>query len=494
MKKYFFSLALVIPLCVFSQNYKVVSNILPAFYSSELDGNNTGTQAFAIESQSIVGTDIMYSTFKTMRSDPEELDWGACVDSSGGAVMGKKLVQQNNRTILFNQNGDSIFVYQKTSIGNSWNYFKYNNGHFIEAIHNQTNYIDILGTFDSVKVFVLMHNDIEGNVVEDEINGAEIHLSKNFGLIKTFDNYMFPFQLIECSLIGYENAEVGVKNLNAQGVYDYQIGDEFHFYRENLHWYFDDTDTLYKIDYGQERWAIRYVTHSTNYQDSVTYEYVECSRIYEYSNDKYDTLYLTETVTETIIFNSVLPGILDAYTNQKIENVEFGGGLYYEILQNQTPMYNFRPKKMIVDDAYMNNDSCVGRSIFDPCCYSESYIAGCGGPYYYWSDWFGTTIERKLLYFNKNGEIWGEPLAQDCQDLLSNVDERPRLINSISVYPNPFTGQLNIKSEDNRSRIKEVELMESNYTMRTKHLSNGIYILEIKMENGNVVRKKVIKN
>ena len=112
-----------------------------------------------------------------------------------------------------------------------------------------------------------------------------------------------------------------------------------------------------------------------------------------------------------------------------------------------------------------------------------------------------------MLYFNKNGEIWGEPLAQDCEDLLSNVDEKPRLINSITVYPNPFTGQLNIKSEDNRSRIKEIklldiqanvvrkiELMESKYTMSTKHLSNGIYILEIRMENGNVVRKKVIKN
>ena len=155
----------------------------------------------------------------------------------------------------------------------------------------------------------------------------------------------------------------------------------------------------------------------------------------------------------------------------------------------------------------MDYDSCVVRSLFDPCCYTETYIDGCGGPYFTWSDWFGTTIECDLLYFNKKGDVWGEPIANDCEDLLSDVTENPRLNNSILVYPNPFSAKINIESEDNRFRIKEIklldihanliikiELLESNYTISPKVLSNGVYILEIQMENGNVIRKKVIKN
>jgi len=323
MKKLFLLLAILLPHFIFSQNYKVVSDALPAYYQSDNGFYfSNATLAFAIDSFTVEGTDTLFTTFTALR---DSSDWfmDVCIDSLAGSVMGRKLLQQNDRTVLFNGWGDSIFVYQNTVVGDSWKYFNYGNGFYLEAEHIESLEQEVLGIPDSVKVFELVHKDINGVVVEDEINGLQIKLSKQFGFLETFDNYLFPNFQSKCVLVGCENPRLGVQNLDAFSIFNFEVGDEFHIYTEDLYWYFDITDTTYTIDHGQKKWVIRYVTQRTNYDDSVTYEYSECSRIFDYLNSEFDTIYNTETVFETIVYDSILPYILDAYTFQYIENEAF---------------------------------------------------------------------------------------------------------------------------------------------------------------------------
>ena len=158
MKKLPLLLTILLPLIVAAQNYKVVSTVLPAYYFSDYGYNNSANiKTFAIDSVSARESDTLFYTFKAI------LDlgpgWGACVDSSAGSIMGKKVLQQLDRTTLFNHDNDSIFVRQNTRVGDKWAYFKYNNGEYLEAHHIQTNFIEVLEIYDSVKVFELIHRD-----------------------------------------------------------------------------------------------------------------------------------------------------------------------------------------------------------------------------------------------------------------------------------------------------------------------------------------------
>lgn len=181
--------------------------------------------------------------------------------------------------------------------------------------------------------------------------------------------------------------------------------------------------------------------------------------------------------------------------------------MFHEILQSQSSKFNFRQQKEISKDAFMEYDSCIVRSFFDPCCYYDNYISGCGGPYFDWSDWSSRTIECELLYFNKNGDEGGEPVAEDCEDLLSSVEEFAGMLEKVSIFPNPFSNELTVSCEDNYCLISHIklfdirgnllikkELLDGKTTITTNRLSVGVYILEIRFEDGKIIREKVIKN
>ena len=115
MKKLPLLLTILLPLIVVSQNYKVVSDVLPAYYNSDYGYNSANIKTFAIDSVSARESDTLFYTFKAIL-DLGDSGWGECVDSSAGSIMGKKLLQQFDRTVLFNYSEDSIFICQNTDV------------------------------------------------------------------------------------------------------------------------------------------------------------------------------------------------------------------------------------------------------------------------------------------------------------------------------------------------------------------------------------------
>lgn len=489
----------------YSQNYKVVNPHLPAHYRTVGGFNNSaGFEVFSVDSVTMTGQDSLFYTYATIR-DTADPGWGVCLDAEAGSIMGRTILQQNDRTVLFNFRDDSVVIRHLSSPGETWQMFAYGNGDHLEASHLNTQLMEVLSFSDSVKVINLLRKDSGGNLIEDDINGMNILLSKHYGLIQTIDFYIFPAGIRDYVIAGMQNPVAGITNLDAEGVYDFNIDDEFHFVFEDIYEAYDPEDSTYKIIAGNTGRMIRYVIDRVDYGDSVTYTYTDCAAVIHYQNDITDTLYTTETVTKTYRFDSIRPGLLNAYPGQKIKSDEWEE-LYYDISYFTTEVYNYHPQKNIVDYAFMKDDSCLIYSIFDPCCYTETYVQGCGGPYFTWSDWFGNNDKNLLVYFNKSGDTWGAPLARDCEDLLSAMVEKPVSNIKVQVSPNPFTGRLFVAIP---ARIHQIEIIRlygiggrlikaievNDYAINAdlSGLPEGIYLLEIRLDNGQMIRKKVVK-
>ncbi|MCL2436394.1 MAG: T9SS type A sorting domain-containing protein, partial [Lentimicrobiaceae bacterium] len=82
---------------------------------------------------------------------------------------------------------------------------------------------------------------------------------------------------------------------------------------------------------------------------------------------------------------------------------------------------------------------------------------------------------------------------------------RDSLYENITIYPNPTTGELEIRNYE--SEIKSIEVFDvygrkvsshhlipssSNHLINISHLTSGIYFVKVTTEQGEVV-KKVIK-
>jgi hypothetical protein len=78
------------------------------------------------------------------------------------------------------------------------------------------------------------------------------------------------------------------------------------------------------------------------------------------------------------------------------------------------------------------------------------------------------------------------------------------IANQLSIYPNPFTNMLNVSLiENEKAEIIIYDLsarkilhqkFANSLLLNTEQLSKGLYIYEIRFENGNNINGKVVKN
>ncbi len=474
-----------------SQNYQLVHDHLPAYYG---EGS---VHTFAIDSSSEFSDYTVFYGFTTIRDTSLWMD-GWCLDSLGGGWMGRVLVQSSNKTSILNFNGDSIHYFQQTVPGESHLFYAWPNGNYVEATHFQSTYDEILGVMDSVKYFRLNVFNPAGDSIFSEINGLTYTLSKNYGLVSTFDNYLFPMSYnYQSELSGFSNPVTGISNMDWQDAFNFNIGDEFHIRQENFYWAYDEEDSVTvqgKITVDK----IRIVIGVEQLSDSIRFSYKECWRSVDASPISIDTVYVADTIIDETI------------TRQSLEWMDLYPGQYHEgswnnyslVSQNNTYDFNSRAIKNIKFNA-IEGDTCLAYTIYCPEHMVHRYIEGCGGPYYSYYIEF-TSPSRRLKYFKKGSEEWGVPIAADCADLLSGTAEVYSLQKSPIVYPNPFNGRLTIKTETGTIGQIRVYNISGNLLYQSRkesqfHIVNtslflsGIYILEIRMEDGCIFRKKIIK-
>lgn len=127
--------------------------------------------------------------------------------------------------------------------------------------------------------------------------------------------------------------------------------------------------------------------------------------------------------------------------------------------------------------------------------YWSSETSGLGGKYLY----IGTVIANPSA-----GAMRGQGSAVRCiktgsalgtSDIIRNTE-------TVGIYPNPTNGILNIKADSLIESVSVINMVGqklsniqfSNNQINISSLSNGIYIVELKLKNGQIFSKKVIKN
>jgi hypothetical protein len=388
------------------------------------------------------------------------------------------ITKPNGDYLFFNRSEDSIVIKTAANLNNSWVLYTFPNNDYIEASVVSIDNALILGTMDSLKTIVLQAKDNSNNNISHPFNNKEIRFSKNQGLVDFYNMTNFPLDTNVYNLVGASNPNMGIVNLTAAEIFDYDIGDELH-----IDDYFRSSFNPWEYDITHIRRIILDKVVSSN-QDTLSYTIERCQNRYinMSATPNPDTTITLDTITEVIVLSE------QTRFNQ-LSNEICSDSLSYSIF-SMHPQLNKRTKRMNIE-YYRTGMDCwsIYVGFFPPY---HDYIEGLGGGYYnnpytaVGSDYY------ELVYYNKGGTTWGTPLNIDCNTntSISKVENEE---NNISVHPNPasnyttITIQKFLSNEDwsftlydiTGKALRSKKVHNNSFSVGKEALSSGIYFYQI---------------
>ena len=373
---------------------------------------------------------VEYSDSVIMFSYPEifALDYDDCFNPYGPSWIGKRFVLTNNKTVIYNYFDNPITLLQSTQIGTKWHLYDYSETNFIEAEIISKTYENIGFTEDSTITISITSNN--------NLNGAQIKISKSYGIIQGFNFLLFPevdteLQKIgEYKLTGVASKKESKANLTSRDIYNFEIGDEFHTHKYYVTWPEGDVHINEKV--------IKKVTSKTFNSDSseVTYTFDLCDK-----NGK-------SNIQQTYSLNSELLNQLPfepIWGDYPLNSIEENGFVFCQIGDYSN---GYRFKDFGGHYGYMR-DSCYEFIVIDkkkkssfslPYVMQDGfYIEGLGGLYYNYVFMLSEDYYR-LVYYKKGDTEWGTPY--DC-DKLIGIDENIKTL--FQIFPNPSKNNITIE-------------------------------------------------
>ena len=496
-KTLFFSLILFI-----STNYVVAQNyqcITADAYYLFLDGSSYN--GFAVDSINIEGTDNIYHITKQIREVYSEY-----FTHYGANFIGHTATEKANGDFIFyNTENEEILIKSLASLNETWTCYTYPNGNYIEAFvfaHDTLTFLDIT---DSVKTIHFITKNTEHAIIENGTDTMQLQLSKQHGFVELVKFYVFPDKnsvryyysihsgeptetCTKLLLAGKSNPQIGMKNVTYSEAFDYEVGDEFHYY------YYTVSFSNYR---STTRKSIYTVTGIDENEDFLSYAFDICEyegTLYspynsseEYSSKHYhktNTLIINRDASFDMLYKQVI--LVNRYYLNSCSYVEINGRI-------GKSLYNISIKPI--------NDSiwCLS-NIAEYSPLSSNIYEGLGKIYYYHHDPCHFWEEKKnLVYYKKGNEQWGTPY--DCETLsISDYNQN----NSINIYPNPANFQVII--QNNRQLIDEIGIFDLTSKLIKKihsidnhkieiniaDLNLGFYLLKIK-SGEQILNGKFIK-
>lgn len=483
------SLFLIIINNAFSQDYQIFKSGYEFYYK-----NPSGTlMPVKWNDVQITSDDTTFFSFISVR-DTFAFGFPSCIDTAGGSILGKKAVKTiNNKVSFINYQNDSIFFFPYSAINDSWVLFKYSDSSYIEAKMTDLITDSIFHILDTIKVFDLQAKDALGNNIANPFNNKQITLAKNNGFVQLFDFYLFPNDEQIYTLAGENWPVNGNYNIDLKLVYDFHPGDEYH-------------EDFANVQYGQfgistYKKTIKTCISRDDYccVNNVNYVWLICKQTSVYSNvlGTLTSTFQTDTVPDTINFSK-----LNYLRFNHIPTEFFTDSSNINLIPNilsSTSTYNGRTVKSLMNFKYFYMNNCWSEPIADPGPYSYDYVQGCGGPYYSSPmEFLQDYTFNNLVYYKKGSEVWGTPIAADCNAL--SVEELIKNI-EISVYPNPANNQVSFSIEDyfgnkelkieiydyTGKNIYTIPIIKSLTSINTESLNSGIYFYRVS-EKGKTLK------
>ncbi len=415
----------------FSQNYQCLQTGVKHYFTN----SNGYVRGIRIDSVHSYPDSLIYYPFHTLRGSYSGTMGIIPTDSNGGSWLGKKVIQLNDGTFLFdNIWHDTIIIKTQAEIGDSWIFYQDTSNVYYKAFMMSKTVKSIGSVHDSVKTMVIRAFDRDtGYVPSDPASELIIAVSKNFGFYQAFDLYLFPHRYV-CPT-SYCDTATGLVNdyffqlcteqqfsfvetphIQNENLYEYNVGDIFEY-----HVYCSGTGICQK--YILDTIFSKTVTSSTETE----YEIHERG----YLQSGYPTTY---SVSYAIKNLTVTAGDFD-FLNPTFMPEELGIDSKYTYFQNDSSCGFVSPLFTIVSGELFND--------FQPCGSSSTYKVGFGQKQNYecHDPTPGNSTSSRMIYSFKNGVSCGtfKYLPTEVNDILLSTD-------AVTLFPNPANNNLTIRT------------------------------------------------
>ncbi|MDD4604246.1 MAG: T9SS type A sorting domain-containing protein [Bacteroidales bacterium] len=486
MKKIVLILLLVTPILLNAQNYMNICSPGSTFYKKT---NQSSVKAYKVTSFALPGNnDTIFYSFATIH------DTGTvCLDTTRGSIFGRKIYRTaDGMFYFFNKLNDTVYVNGKSNLNDSWRFCKLNSGSFLEATVTSIAPDSVMGVLDDVKLITLQAKRTDGTPIGNPWNGKFLKLSKHYGLSRTFDMVNLPYDTTYYTIAGKDHPVIGIQEFNWKNIYDYSIGDEFHYSGYNNS-FIGQPNTSWK--------EINKVLQKTVYgnNDSVMYRMERCKSIVTTPGNTHT--YTHDTVN--VKYNFVTLGADSAIMRFPDQfKREFMYASQYDRYMN---VYNNRQTKKIGEDKYRFINNCFELPLGSVIT-NNGYSIGLGQTEYFFNS-SDNTEYHKLVYFKKGTETYGNPVGTECSPILT-VDEQPASKTlQVRIVPNPFKNNaeifvdgLNVKDPSQfilyniiGQEVYRQPITSSPISFTKGQLPSGIYLYLVKTNSSSVSGKLVIE-
>lgn len=458
-----------------SQNYEPIivdSNI--SFY----EGFTGSIEGVKIISASKTGNVYNYELSKTWNTS----DFN-CYKPNGPSWLGKNFKVINNQFLFFNYKGDTIFFHPKPDVGTEWKFYTYADSSYIKAKIERKSQQLLLTVFDSfIEYSFNFYNKYDSLLDNRFYDNNKIRISKNNGAIGMIIANSFPNTLQFMNLCGVTKHKIGYNFLSWKKIYDFDIGDEFHYNELNVVKSPDDyiLKTIKKIIDKKYSFADTNVTYTS--RRILFKDFFDNTKTDTY---KIDTIIETYLIKEEEIFIKGEPKLNSIYKETEGPNIQWNNG--HNRYQNE--IINVFKSKY--------SDTCWHNYSITPSFYA-TYLEGCGLLKF---DLLNSAYERfeiNLIHYKKGDITFGLPFE--------NLGFDNALKQTINIYPNPAsnTQKLFIENVTNKALLTITDIIGEtvlNKTINTNEngidiseLKAGVYFIKVANSNNQIYQQKLIVN
>lgn len=397
-------------------------------------GSSGNIKAYRQDSVYLPGNnDTIFISYRTIR--PFLIN--DCYDTTNGSVLGRRIYKKHDGTFyFFNWNHDTLTIKAQAALNETWKFCGLPGGSRIEAQVTGINQDTVLGLTDEVKVITFQAKDAGGNSISHFLNQKTIKLSRHYGISKTYDLYYMPdIQTNDASvyyLAGKTIPIMGIQNLSWKVIYNFDVGDEFHW---SGSWWNGTGPSWQTI----KRVLAREVFGN---MDSVKYTMEYC-KIMWLPHPPPNVEKTFDTIIESYNFltignNAIIQNLPQTFIRSSNSSYHARGYERYILFPGrQTQEYN--------DWRYSYSGYCWG-DVFEPTSYTYDYSEGLGVTYTYHVEFYNWPVQwsEPMVYYKKGSETWGTPLAPNCSVLLPVETMANAVVPVLNINPNPVETQAEI--------------------------------------------------
>jgi hypothetical protein len=380
------------PTFLFAQSWYPVKSTDSRYY--ELTNPQTGDFT-GIGFDNIIpsGSDTILIGFNMIRED--SINAQCDYTTVGDHWLGQQIIVKSDASVQFiNAWDDTLFIYPDAHINDQTVFLKFpDNTEFRTTVITEDT-LTVLGQPDSIKVFEIWKYDAAGAPEFHVQNGQTFTIGKQAGIVKCFTLLDFPnndWQNFE--LVGDDNPRKGVYMLTNGEVFDFEVGDVFHYWGGQMEVQF--LDQIYST------WIERTITGKVLTGDSVTYTIDEFHVQRNYMPP--DTIVTNTTYQETY---HISDRFLADYPSDSRYQIETDYVLLYttDFNFNRRKVHQHPPSLMV--DYFSSECLIIGMGWLQ---IYKDHVEGLGRTYSaVWTGSYETT--EQLLYFQKGTETWGSPI------------------------------------------------------------------------------------